>query len=109
MDRTEILETANNAVSSDREEEYGPPSKNFGDCALLWTAYLRGKYAGIVGVDLSAEDIAHMNTLQKIARTFSGAAGADTYVDMAGYSALAGEINEPSEDGALPFVPNRSA
>jgi len=44
--RTEYLARASKIISGPREEEYGSPHQNFGDCAALWTTYLIGKYRG---------------------------------------------------------------
>jgi hypothetical protein len=88
--RGEYLATASKLVCGDRNKEYGDPFENLGDCAELWSAYLRKKYGGKVGY-LTAEDVAWMNVLQKMARSFHGPAKADTYIDAAGYAAIAGE------------------
>jgi hypothetical protein len=43
---------------------------------------------------LTAEDVAWLNVLQKMARTFNGSSKPDTYIDAATYSAIAGECAE---------------
>jgi len=100
--RTEYLARASKIISGPREEEYGSPHQNFGDCAALWTTYLIGKYRGQsldeVQFHLTPEDVAHLNVLQKIARTYSGNASPDTYIDIAGYGALAGECAEEEKE-----------
>ena len=101
--RIEYLETAAKLTSGDRDKEYGSPYINLSDCALLWSAYLHGKYGGEtvdpLQFNLTAEDVAWFNVLQKMARTFSGIPKSDTYIDAAAYSAIAGEcaIEEASE------------
>lgn len=84
MQRTECLKLAEEAVSKDREEEYGPPEVNLQCTADLWSTYLKHT--------VTAEDVAILNILQKISRTACGPVGPDTYIDMAGYAALAGEL-----------------
>lgn len=93
-DRRKLLENAIGHTCGDRDAEYGSPKRNLADCGALWGAYLRRKY-GISNM-ISAEDVAHMNVLQKIARTFNGTIKDDTYEDMAAYSAIAGECAEPA-------------
>jgi len=95
MNRVDLLKKAIELTSGDRDKEYGAPFDNLTDCANLWTAYLLSKYRGLT-VDeeqfaLTAEDVAHLNVLQKMARTFSGAPKPDTYTDGACYFAIAGE------------------
>jgi len=92
MDRKQLLENAIEHTCEDRDEEYGSPRKNLDDIALLWKVYLIGKY-GKIGLDITAEDVAWLNVLQKIARTFPGKTKPDTYEDAAAYAAIAGECN----------------
>lgn len=80
----ELLEEAIKIITGDREKEYGEKSKNHQNIANLWSTYLE--------TDISAHDVAIMMILLKIARTKLGKRTKDTYVDMAGYSAIAGEI-----------------
>lgn len=93
--RLEYLAEASRLTSGLRDKEYGPPYNNFSNCALLWSAYLHGKYGGLtidpLQFNLTAEDVAWFNVLQKMSRTFSGSAKADTYIDAACYAAIAGE------------------
>lgn len=99
--RANILNTAKETVVVEREIEYGPPWENLTNCAMLWSAYLCAKFAGKtvdpLQITLEAEDVAHLNILQKMARTMTGQKKFDTYVDMAGYSALAGECAQEDE------------
>jgi hypothetical protein len=95
MIRKEILEAATHHTCGDRDVEYGSPYDNLSSIAALWTTYITEKWRGST-IDenmfqLSAEDVAHMNVLQKMARTFSGKVKRDTYEDQAAYSAIAGE------------------
>lgn len=101
--RITMLEEAANLTGKDRPQEYGEPYFNLSDTAALFTAYLCGKYAGITvdqkQFNLTAEDIAWLNVLQKMSRSFSGKVKQDTYIDAAAYSAIAGEcaIKEAEE------------
>jgi len=84
------LENAHTYTVGDRDTEYGSPYENLSDCGDLWSTYLRRRHG--VNLLLSAEDVAHMNILQKMARTFPGRVKDDTYEDMAAYAAIAGEV-----------------
>jgi len=88
--RVQLLEEAARLTSGDRDVEYGPPFNNLSDCASLWSAYIEAKYSGR-SLNLTSEDIAWLNVLQKMARTFAGKVKPDTYADAAAYSAIAGE------------------
>ena len=92
MNRSEILAEADRCVSRDREAEYGGPRECLGTAAQLWTSYLQ-TLAPIV--ELTAADVAQMMVLLKVARAATGTPKPDTYVDQAGYAALAGELSHP--------------
>jgi hypothetical protein len=75
-------------VSVDRDKDYGPPATNLTNIARLWSAYLEMlPNSSKIGPD----DVAILNILQKIARTQGPEVSADTYIDMAGYAAIAYE------------------
>lgn len=94
--RAEILERARVCVCGEREQDYGSPEKNFETIANLWTAYLQG--AGVRIDFLEPHDVAAMLALLKIARISSGHAKEDNWVDLAGYAACGGELQETSVD-----------
>ena len=83
MKRAEILEQARKCVCGEREREYGRPENNFALIGKLWEAY--------TGMRYSAKDVAMMLALLKVARIKTGVKG-DSFVDLAGYAACAGEI-----------------
>lgn len=70
--------------ANDRQKDYGDKVDNHNNIARLWSAYL--------DTDIKAHDVAIMMALLKMARTKLGAVSKDTYIDMAAYSAIAGEI-----------------
>ena len=82
----ELLSVADNLVAGDRAEEYGDKKVMHDNIARLWSAYLE--------TEITAHDVALMMTLLKLARTKAGITSDDTYVDMAAYSAIAGELRE---------------
>lgn len=84
MKRPEILDKAKMCVCGQRENEYGSPENNFARIASLWSAYK--------DVEFTANDVAMMMALLKIARIQSGTATEDSFVDLAGYAACGGEI-----------------
>ena len=84
MDRKEVLETALKTVCEERKDQYGELENNFEDIAKLWTYWL--------DVKVSAEDVAIMMLLLKVARARTGKFHADNFVDMAGYAACAAEV-----------------
>ena len=88
MTRAETLDKAKQCVCGQRENEYGSPEDNFKAIAKLWSAYKN--------VDFSANDVAMMMALLKIARIRTGTATEDSFVDLAGYAACGAEISVKS-------------
>ena len=80
----EFLSEASRLVGTDREKDYGDKVENHSNIARLWSAYLE--------IEIEAHDVAIMMSLLKIARTKLGKVSKDTYIDMAAYGAIAGEI-----------------
>ena len=98
MKRAEILEAARVCVCGEREQDYGTPENNFETIGLLWGVYLRAAHpelARVMAVNhITAKDVAAMMVLLKIARLKRNAKHADSWVDIAGYAALGGEMGE---------------
>ena len=82
--RSEILDEANCLVHGDRQQSYGPPEVNFANIAERWSQLL--------GVDLEPWMVGVMMADLKLARLASGPPQPDTFVDICGYAALAGEL-----------------
>lgn len=80
----EVLGTAANLVGGDRADKHGDKTQNHQNIARLWSAYLQ--------VPITAEQVALMMVLLKVARTQHGGLNHDDYVDMAGYAGCAAEI-----------------
>jgi len=80
-----ILEQAKELVGGDRQEDYGDKLTNHENIAALWSIFLRKK--------LTPHDVAMCMALVKVARLMH-AHKPDSYVDLAAYASIAGEIDE---------------
>lgn len=102
MTRKEILDTAEKMVNGDRQDDYGSPENNFDRIAMLWTHYLGPSR---IEAGLTPVDVAAMLALLKIARIASGHGKKDNWIDLAGYAACGGELQE-IWDGGCEATPN---
>jgi len=84
MKSKHFLNQAEILIEGQRHKDYGDKSENHTNIAKLWSAYK--------DVKITAHDVAIMMALLKIARTKVGKVNKDTYIDMAAYGAIAGEI-----------------
>ena len=84
VSRADILDCARIAVTGAREQQYGKPEDNFAIIAKLWSAYKGDSFTQL--------DVAMMMSLVKIARIKTGVGTVDSFVELAGYAACAGEI-----------------
>lgn len=84
MNRSEILSTAESLINGDRAKDYGDASENFERIGKLWEP--------VLGVPVSAEQVALCLTQLKVARLITSPTHQDSWVDAAGYIALGGEI-----------------
>lgn len=85
MERQEILQAAAQCVLHDRDNQYGTPEDSFQMIADLWSAYL--------DAIIKPRDVAAMMALLKIAR-IKRSSKEDNWVDLAGYAACGGEIDD---------------
>ena len=88
MPAKKVLEQALNITGGDRAESYGSMWENHENIARLWNGYLHDKKY------LTAEDVANLMELLKIARRKTGKFNEDNYVDGAGYAAVALECRK---------------
>lgn len=79
-----MLDEAYTLINGDRQEDYGTPQESFASIARLWSEYL--------GVSIKPSQVAMCMGLLKVARQKQGPKKQDTYVDAAGYYALAAEL-----------------
>lgn len=95
MTRPEILEAARVCVCGEREHDYGTPEDNFTTIGLLWGVYLNAAHPEYTKAfpfnGITAKDVATMMALLKVASIATGSSP-DSFVDLAGYAACAGEI-----------------
>lgn len=95
MTRKETLEKAIECVFGQRELDYGSPENNFETIGLLWSTYLCAAHPDYTLKfplnGITPKDVAVMMALLKVARIATGKAE-DSFVDLAGYAACAGEI-----------------
>lgn len=97
MTRKDILDQALKCVNGDRDQQYGNPENSFSMIANFWMTYLSN--VGALAKDgseiyIRPQDVAAMLALLKIARIGSGNPKADNWIDLAGYAACGGEIED---------------
>jgi hypothetical protein len=92
MKANEILLTATDTIS-ERGLSYGHPTDNMQHTAMLLSAYLQ--------TPIHDYQVAGIMVLVKLARTNQSAQQIDTWIDMASYAAIAGQLaTEESENYA---------
>jgi hypothetical protein len=93
--RREVLVTAEHLINGDRALAYGNPEDSFGRIAKLWTAMgMRMAVPGTNGARaVSSNDVALAMNLLKVSRAVGNPDSMDSYVDGAGYMALAAELS----------------
>jgi hypothetical protein len=94
MDRTHILQTASQYITTDRAATHGQAEDSFGEIAKVWNWWLDGRLVA----PLTAHDVAMLMGLFKDARIKVNRAHLDSYVDGCGYRALAGELANTTKD-----------
>lgn len=79
-----ILTEAQDTISTDRQADYGDAQVSFKRIADLWSTYL--------ATEVSAQDVACLMALMKISRIKGDPSKRDSWVDLAGYAGLGGEL-----------------
>ena len=93
ISKEEILKKAKEIISNDRNVSHGDAFKNHAEIAEFWNIFLDKKLRPMA--DITAEDVAIMMILLKISRHTQGEKfNLDTFIAMAGYAAIAGEISD---------------
>ena len=91
MNRDYILNKAMHCVNVDRAATHGDAENSFSEIAKLWSWWIDNR--PVPEAELLPEDVAMMMALFKIGRIAGNPTHYDNYVDLAGYTALAGEIS----------------
>lgn len=81
--RTQILEEAKEVINGPRAEDYGPIEENFQRIATGWEV--------ILGTSVAPRQVALCMDWLKTCRLIHSH-HIDSYIDKAGYSAIAGEL-----------------
>jgi hypothetical protein len=84
MHRGEILDEAKRLTHTDRQKNYGSPYVNHKRIADLWSVYLE--------TEITPSQVALCLCLVKIARLIETPDHEDSFIDLAAYAAIAGEI-----------------
>lgn len=84
--RDEILDRAGELINGDRAADYGSALANHQRIAALWTVILH--------VEVTPVDVAMCMAALKLARLANDHTKADSWIDLAGYAALGGEMAE---------------
>jgi|TARA_R110000851_G_scaffold118859_1_gene246376 hypothetical protein len=93
MTKEEILKKAKDLISGDRNDTHGDAFQNHAEIAEFWNIFLDKKLQPMASI--TAEDVALMMVLMKISRNNQGKKNnLDNFIDMCGYAAIAGEIND---------------
>ena len=79
----DLLKEATKLIGGDRQTDYGDKLKNHQNIADFWSVFLKKK--------ITAHDVAICMALVKVARLMNQHKK-DSYIDMAAYAAIAGEI-----------------
>lgn len=78
------LKIAHDIVHGDREKTYGDPGKNLRLIAQYWSAH--------TGITITETDVCIMMQLLKIARLKNNPEHSDSWIDIAGYTALKNKL-----------------
>lgn len=90
MKAHDIIMAAGLLVGGDRKAAYGDVVSGLTRIATYWNAHLQAT-SNATPDPLTAEDVAKFMVLLKLARSETGPLRMDNYLDMAGWSAIAGE------------------
>lgn len=92
--RRSVLQEAEKCCCQDRNREHGQPEDNFLQIGRLWEAYLGSS----LKKHLTAQDVAAMMILVKVARAAYNPGNLDNWVDAVGYAACGGGMVEPQQE-----------
>ena len=84
LSRERILDTARVLITGDRQDDYGSARDNFARIGKLWEQ--------VLGTPVTPGQVGLCMALVKVARLVNSPDHADSFIDAAGYIALAGEL-----------------
>ncbi|KID12559.1 hypothetical protein GQA70_08590 [Ponticoccus alexandrii] len=84
-----MLDAAAQAVTVDRAATHGDAESSFATLAAVWSPLL--------GVPVTAPQVALMLASLKIVRAWGNPGHTDNWVDLAGYAACGGEVAQAGE------------
>jgi len=86
MDRKRFLREVEQTLEGDRQVDYGDASKNFARIARMWEV--------IFGHQVTLEQVHLCMIAVKMSRLVNSPEHQDSWIDIAGYAALAAELKE---------------
>jgi hypothetical protein len=86
MNRKDILELAGELTAEIRDEVYGDPLTNHERIAEIWSA--------ILDVNVKREEVVLCMIAVKMSRLCQSLDHTDSWVDIAGYAAIGGEMTD---------------
>ena len=93
LTKEDVLQKAKDLVTGDRNDTHGDAFDNHAEIAEFWNIFLDKKLQAMASI--TADDVALMMVLMKISSRNQGKkVNIDNFVYMAGYAAIAGEIND---------------
>ncbi|OPZ47606.1 MAG: hypothetical protein BWY95_01374 [Bacteroidetes bacterium ADurb.BinA104] len=90
ISRNDILEFAGCLINGSREQSYGHPGESFANS--FYYRRIAKMWSIVVGKDLDCTDVVLMLALLKVSRLSNDRTHMDSWVDLAGYAALGGEL-----------------
>ena len=87
MRREDLLKQAESLVNGHREEDYGPANINHQRIADMWSV--------ILNYEVSLQDVYLCMIAVKMSRLIHDSEHEDSWIDIAGYAALGGEVAIP--------------
>jgi len=85
MKKEDILKTAETLITGQRADDYGSLEDNFGRIAGMWSILLGRP-------EISKTDVALCMAAVKMCRLYNSPDHIDSWIDLAGYAAIGGEL-----------------
>jgi hypothetical protein len=95
-DARSVLDLARDLISNDRANQHGDAFVQAATAASLWTAWLGSR--GALTRAIEPYEVMAIMALLKLSRDAVGSFNKDTFVDLAGYAALAYAVRQKQVD-----------